>query len=546
MTSSIRKIIDRLFVDLIRHFRWTFIPPLLVYLAAGLSGITGIAGTFFVKEYLNLSAAYLAGLAFWAGLPWAFKIPIGHLVDLIWRWKSILVLIGAAMIASSITMMLLIITQPEFMGAYMPIEYWFVTSVILSPCGYVLQDAVADAMSVDAVPTHDQNGQTLSDHKQKDLHTTMQTLGRAVLMCGLIGVSLINIYLFDGIEHLLRTEKLVIYSTFFKVAFVIPAISISGVALFSMQQYLKKSKPNEHQATGNKAGPHSSTEINYRYLYGGAGFALLALVVGLGAPVFSQEIVFVGSMAIVLFLMKELLSNIEPQKARLIVGTAIIIFVFRAVPVVGPGLTWFEIDRLQFSASFISVLGLIASVLTLLGMLILRPLIATQSISNIVIWLSILSIFLALPNIGLYYGIHNWTAELTNGVVDAQFIAIIDTAAESPFGQIAMIPMLAWIAQNAPPSLKATFFAVMASFTNLALSCSGLLTKYLNMIFEVTREVREADTGTVLVSENYTELGNLLICVSFLGLALPLLTVWMVNIWILPRESEPEQPNDGV
>ena len=34
-----------------------------------------------------------------------------------------------------------------------------------------------------------------------------------------------------------------------------------------------------------------------------------------------------------------------PEELRLtIVGTAVIIFVFRAMPGPGPGLTWFEID----------------------------------------------------------------------------------------------------------------------------------------------------------------------------------------------------------
>ena len=50
--------------------------------------------------------------------------------------------------------------------------------------------------------------------------------------------------------------------------------------------------------------------------------------------------------------------------------------------------------------------------------------------------------------------------------------------------------MLAWIANSAPERLKATYFAVMASFTNLALSASQLLTKYLNQIYVVTREVQ--------------------------------------------------------
>jgi hypothetical protein len=86
------------------------------------------------------------------------------------------------------------------------------------------------------------------------------------------------------------------------------------------------------------------------------------------------------------------------------------------------------------------------------------------------------------------------------------------------------VPMLAWIANSAPPHLKATFFAVMASFTNLALSASQLGTKYLNQIYTVTREVRDA-TGAVTVPADYSELGLLLLTVTALGLALPLAAV---------------------
>lgn len=34
-------------------------------------------GTFFVKEYLGFSAEFLAGLGFWAGIPWAFLYRLG-------------------------------------------------------------------------------------------------------------------------------------------------------------------------------------------------------------------------------------------------------------------------------------------------------------------------------------------------------------------------------------------------------------------------------------------------------------------------------------
>ena len=89
----------------------------------------------------------------------------------------------------------------------------------------------------------------------------------------------------------------------------------------------------------------------------------------------------------------------------------------------------------------------------------------------------------------LYYGLHELTSSITNGIVDERFIAFINTAVESPVAQIAMIPLLGWIAKNAPSKYKATFFAVFASFTNLALSARELFTKYLNKLFIIKREI---------------------------------------------------------
>jgi hypothetical protein len=102
-------------------------------------------------------------------------------------------------------------------------------------------------------------------------------------------------------------------------------------------------------------------------------------------------------------------------------------------------------------------------------------------------------------------------------VVNARFIALINTALESPLGQIAMIPMLAWIANSAPAHLKATFFAVMASFSNLALAASQLGTVYLNEVFVVKRG-------------DYSELGVLMIVATLITLALPLVTVAGVRL----------------
>jgi len=50
--NNVIKFLDSTFLDLGRQFKWTYLPPLMVYMAAGISGLTGIVGTFFVKDYL--------------------------------------------------------------------------------------------------------------------------------------------------------------------------------------------------------------------------------------------------------------------------------------------------------------------------------------------------------------------------------------------------------------------------------------------------------------------------------------------------------------
>ena len=139
-------------------FRLSYLPPLMVYAAYGISGLTGIAGTFFVKDYLDLSAEFLAALAFWAGIPWALKMPVGHVVDLIWRWKALLVWLGAAVIAASLLIFVGLLEHREAMARIMRPEHWYVLAALLGPTAYMVQDAVADAMTVEAVPRVDENG----------------------------------------------------------------------------------------------------------------------------------------------------------------------------------------------------------------------------------------------------------------------------------------------------------------------------------------------------------------------------------------------------
>ena len=486
--------------------RLSYLPPLMVYAAYGVSGLTGIVGTFFVKDYLDLSPEFLAVLLFWAGIPWAMKMPVGHLVDLIWRWKALLVWLGAAMIAASLAIMIGLIAHTAAMTALMSAGRWYVLAALLAPTGYMIQDSVADAMTVEAVPRLDANGRPFDEATRKSMHTTMQTLGRVALIGGLALVAAVNVFIFHDTENLTREAKGALYARVYTAALVIPVISVLGVIL---HRFLK-----HERETVEKTHP------NWPVLLGSLVFVAFTLAVGLGGVRQAPEIIFAGSLAVILFLLWRLARELEPAARQTLVATAIVLFLYRAVPLTGDGTTWWMIDVLKFDESFLSQISLLTYALTLVGMFALRGFMARNSIATIVVVLSVAAAVLSLPTIGMYYGLHEWTAARTGGVIDARTIALVNTALESPLGQIAMIPMLAWIANSAPQNLKATYFAVMASFSNLALAASQLGTVYLNRYFVVKRG-------------EYGELGELMIVAALVTLAVPLAAVALVRVFRL-------------
>jgi hypothetical protein len=410
-----------------------------------------------------------------------------------------------------------------------------VIAVLLSPIGYVVQDTVADAMTVEAVPRVDAAGNPIPDEQRKLMHTTMQTLGRVAIIGGSVLVAFISLYMLTGVQNLPQAQKAIVYRNVYLAALSIPLISVLGVVVAALirgrdTRRLMRQGITAGQAHTLLAGPEERPTPNWWILGGSLVFVVFTVTLGLARLPFNQEIIFAGSFAIVAFLVARLTRELDPVSRETLIGTALVIFVFRAVPSTGPGVSWWMIDELGFDEQFLSVLNLIGSALTLLGMFLFRRFMADHSITYIVGVLTICGAVLSVPYVGMYYGLHEWTARVTGGVVDARFIALIDTALESPLGQIAMIPMLAWIARSAPEKLKATYFAVMASFTNLALSLAQLGTKYLNQLYTVTREVKDPGTGAVKVAADYSELGELLIVQVLIGLLLPFAAIALARI----------------
>jgi MFS family permease len=497
------------FFGIVSEMRLSYLPPLMVYLAAGVSGFTGIVESFFVKEELGLSAAFLAGLAFWAGIPWALKMPLGHLVDLFWRRKALFVYSGAFLMTLSLLIMVGLTGYTAWMKTLLPAEIWYVISVLLSPIGFVMQDVVADAMTVEAVPAYREDGTPLAEKELQRMHVTVQTLGRIAIIGGSalvagLGGWLANIYS---------------YETMYWMSLIIPAISLSGVTIGTIMLRRRMSyyrrKGFTHEEILLKAGRQERTMKPNWYILGGSGvFVLVTLFFGLSDISLKKEIIFLGSLAIIIYLMKQLLSDVGADKRREIVGIAIIIFVFRAMPTFGAGASWWQIDVLGFDEAFFGTLRQVAAILATIGMFALRGWMARRPVPYLVVFLSVYTTIMMMPFVGMYYGLNEWT-QSTFGF-GARTIAIIDTMADSPLGQVAMVPMLAWIAKEAPKNQKATYFAVMAAFTNIALSASNLATNYLNKIFTIQRG-------------QYDELGLLMITVSVIGLVLPIITVVVFN-----------------
>jgi hypothetical protein len=489
-----------------------------------------------IKDYLGLPAAFLAALGFWAMLPWSLKMPLGHVVDLIWRYKAGMVYLGASLIAASLLIMIGLLADRPAMEAVMPAEAWFVVSALLAPIGYVVQDVVADAMTVEAVPRVDEHGKPIPEEERKVGHTTMQTLGRVAIIGGAFLVSLVNVYMFSGVESLSEAQKVAVYIDIYKIALIIPVVSVLGTFLAGFLRWRDARRLTARGFSRQEAhtmlhGNRERTAVNWWILGGGLVFAAFSIGMGLTQVPFNQEIIFAGSFAIIVFLMLRLVRQLEPSARNTLLGTAIAIFVFRAATLLspGPGVGWWEIDVLGFDQQFQARLAALSTGLTLLGLFLFRRFVAVRSIAYVIGFLTIAQALLLLPGIGMFYGLHEWTAAHTDGLVDQRTIALLNTAVASPLDQVAMIPMLAWIANSAPEHLKATYFAVMASFTNLALSLAQLGTRYLNQIYTVTREVKDAATGAVKVPADYSEVGLLLITVLAIALVLPMATILVLR-----------------
>jgi MFS family permease len=478
---------------LIGQVRAAYLPVLLTYFAFGASTVTSIAALYLQKDALALTPAQAADVAFWVALPWSMKMVAGVASDrypILGSRRRAYLLLGAL---ATLVGFALLATVARSREAYL-------VAAVLVAVGFMIQDVVADGLSVEVARSDEEMAQ-------------VQALGR---MAFFVGYILAGGYLGGVLAGWLGPRPV------FGWACVLPVLVAVG-AMFVRERPRGAAAPaaavvsapalTPPVAAPARGGPLEGGNAAL-IIAGGLGYAALGLALELLNVALAQEIVLVVSAAIIVLLLRRV------GLTRPVAVAAFALFVFRAVPSVGQGYSYWAIDRLGFDQHFLGILSQVSSVVGLVGLVLFRGPITRRPVSETLFWVILAGTILSAPNIGLFYGLHQWLG------VSAHSIALVDTTITAPLSQLTMVPLLALIARTAPAGAEATVFAIMSSLMNLALSASELFTGYLNDGFGVTQH-------------DYGNLGRLMLTVAALGLvpllALPLLRREEPHLAVAPR-----------
>jgi MFS family permease len=288
---------------LLGPIRPAYLPVLLTYFAWGASGITGVATLFFQKEALGLTPAEAAKIAFWVGLPWSMKMVVGVASDAYpifgSRRRAYLVLGALAALAGYIVLATTVTDKQMYLAV----------SVLIA-VGFMIQDVVADALSVEVARDDNETAQ-------------IQTLGRIALLSGVISVG----YLSGVLAGALGPRPV------FALAALLPAMVLVG-SLFIRPAVRAVATPAAVEA-GPLGGGRARLILVAGLAYGVFGVAVEAFDLPFG-----QEVVLAVSAALIVVLLRRI------GLSRAVAVSAFVIFLFRAVPGVGQGYSFWAIDVL--------------------------------------------------------------------------------------------------------------------------------------------------------------------------------------------------------
>ena len=284
---------------------------------------------------------------------WTLKVAFGHLTDLFWKQKDVIISVGAALVSINLLIMFGLVQHTSDMVTVLSVEAWYIVGTLLASVGYVLQDVVADAMTVDAVPTVDDEGHPLDETTIKAEHVTLQSLARFVDdrgRCPCRGHQHDSV---SGGNSLSETHTHRLYADIYLYALMSPLISMCAVGLSA---YLARKKvqtsSRQNPDHEDRSTPPKTLTVNWNIFLASALLIVFAAVLTALKIPFSQEILFLGLASFVLFLMRRVIVSLPKDQKLMMIGMAILVFIPGATPHPGPSPSWFSIDQLLFDEQF--------------------------------------------------------------------------------------------------------------------------------------------------------------------------------------------------
>jgi hypothetical protein len=437
----------------IKGLRWRYLPILIVYSCYGFAAVTAIGSTFWLKDATTLSAIELAKLGFWATLPFTCKLLLGQCIETINiagnRRRSYLVL-GALLTVAGQMILISAVNHFAWVTMLGSLYQQLLLANVVSIAGLMVQDLVADTLCAELVDPN-------ANPEAKRLEIgTIQVLGRMCLMlAGFISMGLGG-YL---TEHYAFTR--VVWW-----GLVAPTASILAAVL------LQDTQPTKGH-------------LDWRIYSSGIAIIALSIAVEFFDVPYAQEMIFAFNMLIILWLFTCFSGNYDAASLRTLILGALMIFMYRITPSLSPVSSWWQIDVLKFDPSFFATLSQIGSMLGFLGTWWFSSYLIKRDIGWVVVALSTIHALLFLPYLGMVFGLHHWTEQHLG--FGARTIAMIDTTLSSPFTYVSMAPILAFFTFYAPRENKTVWFALAASFMNMALAAASLLDKGLIHLFAIER-----------------------------------------------------------
>jgi hypothetical protein len=380
---------------------------------------------------------------------------------------------------------------------------------------------VADALSVSTVANTTDNETVVDSINQADRHVFVQSAGRIVALSGGIFVGVINVTILHGVQALSLPQKLEHYDKVLHVGLLIPLLGVMAIIADLL-------------TTRGTADNRPPTPVDWRLLASSVLYVIIVGFIGVWGGENREILVLIVSGLIITAMGIRILPKIDSTKRASFLALLGMVFVFQAVPDVGPGAMWWEIDVLHFDQSFFAVVSITSSVSAIVGIGIISAIFSRIRIGSIYTILTILIFLLSLPYIAMYYGWHQSLVEATHGIISAQTISLVDNIVGAPLGMAIMLPALIQTATQAPREIQSTFMALSTSFMNFAWACGTVATKALNEVFPVAREIKDATSGLTLLPADYSHLGTLFITVTVIQLIVPLVAIGVIKAKRIP------------